>query len=438
MQLFPRLIIMLLAFILTACGGSLDGSSTSDTDTDTDTTDLEVDSADPIVEEATGEPSYFTYEGVSSDWITIQGVGAVDTDEVATVSFKISDANRVGIEGEVVTFELINPPTGVTLTDTATSGEDGLVSTLISSGSAAGSIIVKVTLVSDTDIFKSSNALSISTGYPDQDGFTLAVADLSPEALNYIIDDQVTVYLGGGANNTAVPDGTVVTFSTDMGRITDEDANRDFCTTVGSECTMVWKSTNPKTAPYRATITAIADGEESYTDSNADGLYTDGEAFVDTNGDLKYTGMLCPKDVDYCVRELIKISDTAQILISGSSLFCDFTDSTGTTINQVDLTTASGSESVTLNVSVSDENNNAPPSDTEISAEIGNGELEGSKTTWNVPGLSGSSFTYSLILKRETELDETTTGNATFTMTTPKGLETSCSIPVIDDEAVDP
>ena len=148
--------------------------------------------------------------------------------------------------------------------------------------------------------------------------------------------------------------------------------------------------------------------------------------------------MLCPKDVDYCVRELIKISDTAQILISGSSLFCDFTDSTGTTINQVDLTTASGSESVTLNVSVSDENNNAPPSDTEISAEIGNGELEGSKTTWNVPGLSGSSFTYSLILKRETELDETTTGNATFTMTTPKGLETSCSIPVIDDEAVDP
>ncbi|PKG40720.1 hypothetical protein [Psychromonas sp. Urea-02u-13] len=432
--------ITLLALLLTACGGSLDGDKETEPsvpDTDVPVVDPEVDV--PIIDEETGKASYFSYEGVSSDWITIKGVGAVGTDEVATVSFKIADANREGIEGEVVNFELINPPTGTVLAiDTATSDENGLVSTLIKSGYAAGSVIVKVMLVSDSEIYKSSNKLSISTGYPVQAGFTLAKENHSPEALESITSNIITVYLSGGVNLSAVPDGTTVYFSTNSGRITDPDRNRDFCTTVGSECTMEWKSTKPHVVGYRALITAYTDGEESFTDSNRDGLYTQGEAFTDINGDGKYTGMLCSKEADtagYCVRNIIELSTSAQIVISGSDLSCDFTDEAGAPITEVDLTTATGSDSVKFVVSVSDENNNIPPSDTTISMEVGNGELEGTKKSWTVIGKVANSFDLSVTLKREAELNDVVKGNATFTMITPKGIESFCSIPVVDDAA---
>ncbi|WP_413700686.1 hypothetical protein ACLKMH_02105 [Psychromonas sp. KJ10-10] len=98
-----------------------------------------------------------------------------EPEETATVSFKIVDANGEAIEGEVVTFELLASPEGTSISvDTATSDEDGLVSTLIKSGVVAGPVVVKVVLVSDDDIYKTSNQLNISTGYPDQDSFTLA------------------------------------------------------------------------------------------------------------------------------------------------------------------------------------------------------------------------------------------------------------------------
>ncbi|GLS90662.1 hypothetical protein GCM10007916_17290 [Psychromonas marina] len=437
MQLHRSMLALLMASSLIACGGgNLEGGTTPSEDVPAETPDVPVENPDEIVEEVTGDAAYFSYEGVSSDWITIKGVGAEGTDEVATVSFKILDANRVGISGEVVTFELINPPAGVVLAlESATSDEDGVVSTLIKSGYAAGSVTVKTTLVSDTDIYKTSNKLNISTGYPDQDSVTLTVDNFSPEGLNTVEQVGVTIYLGGGEDNTAVPDGTTVNFSTDSGRITDADGISGACTTVGSECTMVWKSTKPHTDTYRATIKAEADGEESFTDSNEDGLYTEGEDYVDTNGDGKYTGMLCFEDTDYCTRSLITVFASTKVTISGSDLACDFTDTMGTPINQIDLTTTTGSDSVTFNVSVYDENNNVPPSTTSISSDIGNGELDGSKTSWTVPNISSNNFNFDVTLMRETDPNDVVNGKARFDITSPNGTYSPCSIVVIDDPA---
>ena len=67
-------------------------------------------------------------------------------------------------------------------------------------------MVVKTVLVSDSDIYKTSNQLNIYTGDPDYDSFT--------------------VYLGG--ENTAVPDGTTVNFKTNLGRITDANGQNFF------------------------------------------------------------------------------------------------------------------------------------------------------------------------------------------------------------------
>ncbi|WP_413700687.1 hypothetical protein ACLKMH_02110 [Psychromonas sp. KJ10-10] len=79
MRFLPLSTIAISLLLLTACGGTLEGA-TDDTSTDeTDSTTTAVDTEVPIVESAVGSPSYFSYEGVSSDWITIKGVGAEGT-----------------------------------------------------------------------------------------------------------------------------------------------------------------------------------------------------------------------------------------------------------------------------------------------------------------------------------------------------------------------
>ncbi|WP_413700685.1 hypothetical protein ACLKMH_02100 [Psychromonas sp. KJ10-10] len=199
---------------------------------------------------------------------------------------------------------------------------------------------------------------------------------------------------------------------------------------------MEWKSTLPHASNGRAIITATAIGEESFIDSIDDGEYTEGEVFTDTNGDSKYTGYLCPVsgDGDYCVRELITITKSIQIVIGGSEFSCDFKDATGTFISNVDLTTATGSESVTFTVSVYDDTySNTPPAGTGISSSIENGEIAGDTDSWTVTDSLNSTYDFDVTLKRETTENGVLTGNATFLVTSPNGIISTCSIPVSDD-----
>ncbi|MCP4325201.1 MAG: hypothetical protein GY787_25825 [Alteromonadales bacterium] len=334
MQLHQSLLAALIASSLVACGGSLEGDSST---TDEGTTDTQVTEGEVVTEEdiavdeaapaEVGVPSYFMYAGASQSWIAIQGTGGADRHEASAVTFKLLDGNGDPVSGVDVDFSLTAPAGATFEPATGTTDSDGFVSTTVSSGKVSGSVRVNIQ-TNDGAIKLLSDILSISTGLPDQNSFSLSLEQHAPESMN--IDgvlDSVTVRLADKYNN-AVPDGTSVHFTTEGGAIRDaETGTVGSCLTVASKCTLVWESQNPRPEgnmltdghacafsaitgiapcinlggmgqPYagRVTITAFTVGEESFTDNDADGWFTPGdtlnadlpEVFYDHNEDGLY------------------------------------------------------------------------------------------------------------------------------------------------------
>jgi hypothetical protein len=143
--------------------------------------------------------------------------------------------------------------------------------------------------------------LTITTGIPDQFGFSLAAATHNIEGWN--IDGTTTVLTARLADHFSnpVPDGTAVNFTAEAGTIVGS------CVTANGTCSSTYTSsgTRPASATNgfgRVTVLAYAAGEESFTDLNGNGtvdstsemidpngVSTDiGDAYVDYNEDGKY------------------------------------------------------------------------------------------------------------------------------------------------------
>jgi hypothetical protein len=337
MQLHQTFSIALLTILLSACGGSLDGTTTTTTTDTTDTTDTTETTDTTVVDDAApaepGVPSYFTYTGASQSWIAIQGSGGVGRTEASVLTFKLLDLNGDAVSGVAVNFALTGP-SGTTIDPLAGTTTDlGLVSTTVSSGKVSGSLRVTIK-TTDGGIELVSDLLSVSTGLPDQNSFSMSLSDHSPESLHI---DGVTVsanILLADKFNNAVPNGTSVYFTTEGGAIRDaETGTVGSCLTLGSGCNLEWVSQTPrpdgnklsdfnsigqcgyfpyaagntqigpcinKTGPTaddfggmgrpyggRVTITAFAVGEEVFVDNDGDGWFTDGDDFIVAEDDLK-------------------------------------------------------------------------------------------------------------------------------------------------------
>ncbi|MFT6139216.1 MAG: hypothetical protein ACJAXN_000405 [Psychromonas sp.] len=258
--------------------------------------------------------------------IAIKGTGGADRQETAKVLFQVVDQNGKASALQDVQFELGRGPLGTTINPKfATTNADGEVYTVVSSGKVPGTVKVKVKLVnSDLLISSLSSELSVSTGLPDQNSFSVSIENFSPEAFEYDgVKVGVTVQLADHYNN-AVPDGTTVFFHTEAGAINDQaNGTVGSCLTEGNSCSVNWISGGERPTgnklnnqgllygcadskfydfapcitaygmghPYggRVTITAYTTGEESFVDRNSDGEFTPGESFTDDNCDGTYT-----------------------------------------------------------------------------------------------------------------------------------------------------
>jgi hypothetical protein len=147
-----------------------------------------------------------------------------------------------------------------------------LVRTSISAGSAATSVRVTATLRNtDPPIASQSNPIPVSTGIPDQDSFSLAVSTFNVEGWDLSgIEATLTVRLADAFNNPA-PDGTAVSFYAEGGAI---DPN---CLTSNGNCSVIWRSQNPRPVNGRVTILATSVGEESFPDLNSNGVFDEPE-----------------------------------------------------------------------------------------------------------------------------------------------------------------
>ncbi len=237
--------------------------------------------------------------------ISLRGTGIVGGAESAIVMFRVLDTNSNPINNQVVNFELNTDVGGVQLIPaSATTNSDGIVQTVVNSGTVATSVRVQANIEGTMPVVSSqSSLLVVSTGIPDQDSFSLAATVANPEGW----DSQgteviITARLADAFNNLA-PDGTAVNFTTEGGSI------EPSCTTVNGTCSVKWFSQQPRPEGHilgdannplsmpevfntmgqklggRATITATAIGEESFPDLNGNGRFDASEmaAFLGTD-----------------------------------------------------------------------------------------------------------------------------------------------------------
>lgn len=214
--------------------------------------------------------------------IALQGTGDSTRPESSIVVFEVRDATGGPVPNADVTFRLNTSVGGISLTPTTgTSDAQGRVQTVVSAGTVATSVNVTATVTSVTpNISTQSSQLTVTTGIPTANSFSLAVQCFNIEGWDYDgVTTAVTARLGDRFQNP-VPDGTAVTFTSEGGNIQSQ------CTTAttateGGVCNVNIRSSEPRPANGRVTVLAKAIGEESFVDSNGNGAFDNGETYTD-------------------------------------------------------------------------------------------------------------------------------------------------------------
>jgi hypothetical protein len=130
---------------------------------------------------------------------------------------------------------------------------------------------------------REASELIISTGIADQNSLSLSLEMLNAPAWNHDgVKVKANIYAADRYNNP-VPDGTTVSFYTELGQI------EPSCTTSKGYCSVIWTSTDPRYLGVSGdtryaqdgitTITAKVIGEESFLDTNANGIFDMGDVF---------------------------------------------------------------------------------------------------------------------------------------------------------------
>lgn len=262
-------------------------------------------SATGVVNVLAADVGSIEFESVAPENISLLGTGALGGSESSIVKFKVLDTNGNAVNNQSVDFSLNTDVGGITMIpESATTNAEGIVQTVINSGTVATSIRVKATIADTTpEISSQSSVLVVSTGIPDQDSFSLSADILNVEGWSRDGEEvQVTARLADAFNNP-VPDGTAVTFTTEGGSIDPS------CVTSNGACSVTWRSQNPRPEGQilgdinnpthvpeeintmgqkfggRATIIATAIGEESFPDLNGNGRFDTDEytAFLGNN-----------------------------------------------------------------------------------------------------------------------------------------------------------
>src|SRR5690606_2697114 len=213
------------------------------------------------------------------------------------VSFKVEDKNGDPVANQEVRFSLTSAAGGISLTESADiTDADGTVTALVNSGTthAITSVMAETTTATGDILKTSSLPISVTTGYPDQNSFSISIDTFNPGA--YGVDGEtvnVTVRAADYFQNP-VPDGTQINFTAESGSITSS------CLTADGACSVVWTSQGVRPGEMdpllqrvneadaftansivgMTTILAYAEGEAGFTDTNANGQFDDGEPFV--------------------------------------------------------------------------------------------------------------------------------------------------------------
>jgi hypothetical protein len=328
---------------------------------------------------ASPEATGLTFISADPRTIVLRGTGGgSERKDSSNVTFQVVASNGSPIQGVNVDFSLTTSVGGLTVSPaSALSSSDGTVRTTVFSGDVATVVRVIASTQSgdgtNQAVSTVSDVLTVTTGLPDQNSISLSVAG------GFVVEDAytrngqkrtITVSMADTFNNP-VPNGTAAVFTTEYGAIDPscetglKNGDRLGGTPTLGTCSVLWTNENPKSPalspesvrtirsqPYncpdgpngpghsgssgpcpndlgytrggRSTLVVTAIGQETFVDSNGNGVMDQEEkdrfvnlpeAFLDNNEDGAYTPAL----------QLCKDSPgSAQCIAGAEEQFTDF------------------------------------------------------------------------------------------------------------------
>jgi hypothetical protein len=256
-----------------SCGGSQDAIQA------TVTVNNQTKSLSQTVRIAPENIGSIEFISASPESIVLKGTGGQGLQETSTLTFLVKGTLGNPLAQQPVTFSLNTSAGNLTITPASSiTNSSGLVTTKVNAGNVPTAVRVtaSVTTASSQVIQTQSDLLSVNTGMPDQDSFSLATEKFNPEAGNYDGTEVVISARLADAFNNPVPDGTSINFTTEGGSIVPT------CNTLNGACTVKWTSGEPRVASHRITILATAVGHETFFDTNGSNTFdvADGVAFT--------------------------------------------------------------------------------------------------------------------------------------------------------------
>ncbi|MDY0189470.1 MAG: hypothetical protein RBR22_01945 [Desulfuromonas sp.] len=263
--------------------------------------------------------------------VALKGSGGVET---TTVTFLVQDANGNPVIGsQTVKLELSGPNGGEyigTVPGNLTievGTVDGAASTTIHSGIIPGTATVTATVLdndgNETSLKTSSGVIAIGGGVPSAGHFSFSVSQKNLAGLEYDgLTLEISARIADRYGNYNVLEGTTVSFYAESGAIDRainlnasgegtvtfrtqnplpydvdlvDDSNRVWCNYEKEKMDDYEEAFNVVTTELSGmgnprdglcTIIAVVDGEEEFTDANADGLYSYGESYTDSYDDI--------------------------------------------------------------------------------------------------------------------------------------------------------
>ncbi len=208
----------------------------------------------------------------------------------ATVQFLLSNAVGEALPSQDVLLTLKTTNAGIpkatfgvkgnTAAVTLTTDASGKVSVPVFAGTVPTSVLVNAALVSNPAIQTNSSILAIASGRPTQSSLSLALGKFAIRGFN-VDGEETTVTLAmADRQGNPVPDGTAVNFTSESGVMINP-----ICTTGAvpgdSRCAVKFRSQGSRPVDGRVSILAYTAGEEDFVDANGNNVYDCGESFTD-------------------------------------------------------------------------------------------------------------------------------------------------------------
>jgi hypothetical protein len=440
------------------------------------------------------EVNAVAFTGNSTTSLGLSGIANTNLPATGIVSFTVFDNFGNPIEGKEVDFVLSTTSVGASLSAPAgVTNENGVVTAAVNSGTTHGILSITATTATNTGgtISTASLPISVTTGSADQNSFNLVVDTINPRAWDF---DGTTISLTASAADTfqnPVPDGTVINFFSESGRV------QPSCVTSDGVCSVTWTSSNPRPgldltgalntnavgypgydASWQggragvATVIAYTHGDAGFADANGNGLLDIGESYVtmaeaylDANEDNGFdqadTNNPYEKLIDYTINgvldsapanyqgvsctvaalaaghcsELVHVRDQLSFIVAdGSAATVASTGISGGVSG--DLSAAScinvrSEETVTFSFNVEDSNGNIPPVGTAVAFTSEGFDLVGSGPQSIPNAFSTAGYNYSITIKAD---DTYENGSATFEVTSISTAVTGWTSPTLTDD----